>query len=136
MFLCTWPTPVLLEFPTAVHFETLPRHAFPGACRALLHPQTTQRKKRSRWEPRRVLRSKTLAFPWLYRGRDALGTPALLNSFCGSQLRAARPRIAIDLFFAGRHRLLGKQLVATLLRSFAERIFHNAVFQRVETDDH
>ena len=39
-------------------FETLPRHAFPGACRAFNH-NLPQRKKRSRRGPRQVLRSET-----------------------------------------------------------------------------
>jgi hypothetical protein len=39
--------------------EALPRHAFPGACRASFTHNLPQRKKRSRWGLRRVLRSKT-----------------------------------------------------------------------------
>ncbi len=59
-----------------------------------------------------------------------------LNSFRRAQLRAARPRIAIDFFFPSDHRLLGQQLVVTLLHAFAKGIFHDAVLQRVEADDH
>lgn len=53
-----------------------------------------------------------------------------------SQLRAARPRIAINLFFTGRNRLFGQQPISFLLRAFSERVFHPPVFQRVKTDYH
>jgi hypothetical protein len=62
-------------------------------------------------------------------------TPAL-QSFGGSQLRAAGPRITIDFFFTGRHRLFRQQAVVTSFRAFAESIFNDAVLERMETDDH
>src|SRR5271168_1965823 len=49
------------------------------------------------------------------------GTPAL-HFFGGAHLRAARPRIAISLFFAGCQRLFGQQLVPALLRALAHCI--------------
>ena len=79
---------------------------------------------------------------WFSRGKLSLpnvcrlSSSALLNSFRRPHLRAARPRIAINLFLPGGHWLLRQQLVVTLLRAFAEGIFHDAVLQRVETDDH
>jgi len=59
-----------------------------------------------------------------------------LNFFRRPQFRAARPRIAIALFFSCRQRLLRQQTEVTLLRSIAEGIFHDAIFQRVKTDHH
>src|ERR1700676_4595880 len=59
-----------------------------------------------------------------------------LTSFRRAQFRASRPRIAINLFFSGGHRLLGQQLVVTLLHSLTKSIFHDAILQRVEADDH
>src|SRR5580700_4077740 len=69
-------------------------------------------------------------------GRHGPEKTSLLNSFCHAHFRAARPRVTIDLCFASRHRLLYQQFVVTLFHSIAERIFDNAVFQRVEADDH
>src|SRR6202162_4078609 len=67
------------------------------------------------------------------------GTPAGFpesNFFRRPQFRAARPRIAIALFYRCRYRLLRQQTEVTLLRRFAEGIFHNAILERVKTDHH
>src|SRR5216684_5024560 len=56
------------------------------------------------------------------------------NFFGGAHLGAARPRIAIYLIFAGRHRLLGQQPVPALLRALAKRILDDPVFQRMKAD--
>ena len=59
-----------------------------------------------------------------------------LNFFGRSQFRAAGPRIAIALFSSCRNWLFRYDTEVTLLIPFAEGIFHNAVFQRMKTDDH
>ena len=51
-----------------------------------------------------------------------------------SQLRAARPRIAINLFFTRCDRLFGHQLIDLLLRALSEGVLHSPVFQRVKAD--
>src|ERR1700722_8391469 len=68
------------------------------------------------------------------RGFSPRGPP--LNSLRRSHLRAARPRIAITLFFSCCKRLFGQQTEVTLPRSFAESIFYDPIFQRVKTDHH
>jgi hypothetical protein len=57
-----------------------------------------------------------------------------LNFFRGPQLRATRPWIAIDLFFAGLHRLFRQHVVDAALTAIAKSIFDDSVFQRVEAD--
>src|ERR1019366_1753396 len=60
------------------------------------------------------------------------GTPAGFpesNFFRGPQFRAARPRIAITLFFSCRYWLLRQQTEVTLLRRFAEGILYDAILQ-------
>ena len=67
------------------------------------------------------------------------GTPAGFpesNFFRRPQFRAARPRIAIALFFSCRYWLLRQQTEGTLLHSFAEGILYDAIFHRVKTDHH
>src|ERR1022692_3924542 len=59
-----------------------------------------------------------------------------LYSFGRPHLAAARPRIAIYLFPARRHRLLGQQPVAALLRTLAKRILDDSVFERMKADHH
>src|SRR5215472_13503636 len=87
--------------------ETLPRHAFPDACRAsFTRTSFPQRKKRSHWGPPTGSSEEKSS---ILAGE----TPALQPFRC-PQLRAARSRIAIDLFFARRHRLLSQQPVDTL----------------------
>src|SRR5215469_1156760 len=56
--------------------------------------------------------------------------------FRGPQLRAARSRVTINLFFSCPHRFLNQQSVKTLTHSLAKTIFYNPVLQRVEADDH
>src|ERR1019366_1698389 len=53
---------------------------------------------------------------------------------CFSRPRLSPPgrRIAIDLFPARRHRLLGQQPVAALLRTLAKRILDDSVFERMK----
>src|SRR5438309_10595830 len=135
MFLCTWPLLLSCFFFRLVcerrcRLGYLAPARLPWCVPGLLHPQSFPDADASRWGPRWVLRRKTLFY-----GTTAGETPAL-QSFGGSQLRAARPRIAIDFFFIGRHRLFRQQAVVTSFRAFAKSIFHDAVFQRVETDDH
>src|SRR5947199_131439 len=65
------------------------------------------------------------------------GTPAgspVLNSFTRPQFRTTRSRVAINFVLRGRHGLFSQLLVVALLRSLPDRIFHDPVFQRVETD--
>src|ERR1017187_636614 len=59
-----------------------------------------------------------------------------LYSFGRPHLGAARPRIAIYLFPARRHRLLGQQPVAALLRTLAKRILDDSVFERMKANHH
>src|SRR5258708_28231806 len=59
-----------------------------------------------------------------------------LNFFRGPQLRAARPWIAINLFFAGSHRLFRQDLVDPRFSSVAQSVFYDAVLQRVKADHH
>src|SRR5438270_2125670 len=59
-----------------------------------------------------------------------------LNFFRRSQLRAACPRIAFDFLVSRRYRLLCKNAVSTITRALPHRVFHDAVFERVKTDDH
>src|SRR5215469_14101927 len=56
--------------------------------------------------------------------------------FCGAQLRAARSRVAINLFFPCGYRFSVQQPVMTLMHSLAKTILYNPVLQRVEADDH
>ena len=56
-------------------------------------------------------------------------------SFRRSQLCAARARVAIDLFFAGRDRLSGQNLPDSLLCAFPETVFRDAIFKRMKADD-
>src|SRR5260370_4048754 len=56
------------------------------------------------------------------------------NSLRRPQFCAAGPRVAINLFFSGRHWFLCQQPVLPQLRALAHRIFHDAVFQRVKAD--
>src|SRR5215470_15925992 len=93
------------------------------ACRVLLHPQ----------------------FPNAMSGRAGrsggfsgakLVPPEPSDSFGRAQFRAARSRVAIDFCFTRSHGLSGQQAVETLFRSVAEGVFHHAVLERVETDDH
>src|ERR1700721_2657331 len=56
--------------------------------------------------------------------------------FSGAHLGAARPRIALNLLFAGAHWLSPHQLVPTLSGTLSQRIFHNPIFKRVKADHH
>src|SRR6185437_12515040 len=58
------------------------------------------------------------------------------NSFRGPQLGAARTRVPSDLLSRCSHRLFCQQPVNSVAGSLAQRVFHDAVLQRVETDDH
>src|SRR5256885_15361350 len=60
----------------------------------------------------------------------------LSNSFRRSQLRAACARIAFDFLVSRRYRLLCKNAVSAITCALAHRVFHDAVFERVKTDDH
>src|SRR5229473_2475323 len=61
--------------------------------------------------------------------RNPAGFPfrKALNFFRGPQLRAARPWIAINLFFAGSHRLFRQDLVGPRFSSVAQSVFYDAV---------
>src|SRR5581483_7241313 len=59
-----------------------------------------------------------------------------LNFFRRSQFRAARPRVAITLFFSGCHWLFCQHTEVSFVNPFAEGIFDDAVFQRMKTDHH
>jgi len=60
----------------------------------------------------------------------------LLSSLHCSEFGAPRSRIQSDLFITGRRWLLSQQFVLPQPCAFAHRVFHDAVFQRVEADHH
>src|ERR1017187_295230 len=79
--------------------------------------------------PARALFAWRVAEPGSFSGANS-------NFFGGAHLRTARPGIAINLFFARRHRLFRQQPVPALLRTLAKRILDDSVFERVKADHH
>src|SRR5439155_23301516 len=72
--------------------------------------------------------------PYLLQFLRLLG--AFLAPFRGAQFSAARSWITAHFHVVCRYWLFRQQPVKTTLRARAQRIFHSAVFQRVEADDY
>ena len=57
------------------------------------------------------------------------------RSFRGAELGAARSRVAVNLFFTGRHGFSGQDLPDPVLRAFPDAVFRDAIFKRMKADN-